>query len=296
MEYQTQNSRLQKISFSKNVQLYMLRLDEIHPHISGNKWYKLKYNLLEASRLNKKILLTFGGAYSNHILAVAAAGKENNLHTIGIIRGDEHLPLNPTLQLASDFGMQLYYMDRVAYRNKNTDKIIKSLYQKFGDFYLIPEGGTNSLAIKGAAEIIQSIPIYYDYICSSIGTGGTIAGIIKASNKKVLGFSALKGNFIEEEVMNLADNKNLNHVFFHHQYHFGGYAKANNELITFINQFKKKYNIPLDPIYTGKMMYGIFDLISKNYFEKGKTIIAIHTGGLQGIKGFNLRFNHLIDE
>ena len=291
----TKKTSIEEIELSGDIKLYVLRLDKIHPFISGNKWYKLKYNIEAAKNQKIKTLLTFGGAYSNHIAAVAAAGKEYNLKSIGVIRGEERLPLNSTLQLAQKKGMIFHYLDRVKYRDKNSDILSKELKTLFGDFYQIPEGGTNNLAIKGTEEILQLIDIDYDYVCSPIGTGGTLAGLINSCppNKRVIGFSALKGDFLVDEIKNLI---NLPTKDFEVQttYHFGGYAKHKPELIKFINDFKQKYNIPLDPIYTGKMMYGIFDLIKNNNFKDGKTIVAIHTGGLQGIKGFNDRFNNIL--
>ena len=284
----------------KKVRVFIKREDLIHSEISGNKWRKLKYNLLAAAEQKANTLLTFGGAYSNHILAVAAAGKEFGFKTIGVIRGEEHLPLNPTLRRAKEIlGMHIVYMDRIAYRLKNTPEVQEKLRTAFGKFYLIPEGGTNNLAIKGCTEILGGVKIPYDYVCSSCGTGGTLAGLICSlkSKKQVLGFSALKGDFLINEVESLIANyanESFKNWKINTDYHFGGYAKFKPELIDFINQFKESHNIQLDPIYTGKMMFGLFDLIGKNYFKPGITILAIHTGGLQGIKGFNDRFGGLI--
>ncbi len=291
-----QTSMLQE----KKVQVFIKREDLVHPKISGNKWRKLKYNILTAAKEKAETLLTFGGAYSNHILAVAAAGREFGFKTIGVIRGEEHLPLNPTLRRAKEtLGMQIIYMDRIVYRLKNTPEVKEKLRTAFGKFYLIPEGGTNDLAIKGCTEILESVKIPYDYVCSSCGTGGTLAGLVcslKGENQ-VLGFSALKGNFLISKVESLVTNycdKNFTNWEINTDYHFGGYAKFKPELIDFINRFKENHTIQLDPIYTGKMMFGVFDLIEKNYFKPGTTILAIHTGGLQGIKGFNERFGEII--
>ncbi len=293
---EVQTSMLQE----KKVRVFIKREDLIHSEISGNKWRKLKYNLLAAAEQKTDTLLTFGGAYSNHILAVAAAGKEYGFKTIGVIRGEEHLPLNPTLRHAKEtLGMHIVYMDRIAYRLKNTPEVKGKLRDAFGKFYLIPEGGTNNLAIKGCAEMLDDVKITYDYVCSSCGTGGTLAGLIcslKGKNQ-VLGFSALKGDFLITEVESLVanySNENFINWKINTNYHFGGYAKFKPELIDFINWFKKNQGIQLDPIYTGKMMFGVFDLIEKNYFKPGTTILAIHTGGLQGIQGFNDRFGGII--
>lgn len=271
--------------------LFVKREDLIHPYLSGNKWYKLKYNLQEAKRLKKDSLLTFGGAYSNHIYSTSAAGKIINLDTIGIIRGEEHTPLNPTLSFAKANGMKLFYLDRKSYRKKNSSKIINELKIKFGDFYLLPEGGTNELAVKGCREILNSINIDFDYICCPCGTGGTIAGLISGlkGKKFALGFAVLKGaSFLKEDVSALlikVDNNKYDNWDINLDYHFGGYAKYNRELLKFVYEFVSKNKISIEPIYTGKMFFGIYDLISKGYFPDGSKIVAIHTGGLQGFNG-----------
>lgn len=280
------------------ISLFMKREDQIHPFISGNKYRKLKYNILKAKEQQKKTLLTFGGAFSNHISALAFAGKEYGFKTIGIIRGDElendlekTLQHNITLSTAKDHEMQFKFITRSDYRLKHTPKFIADLHKEFGDFYLVPEGGTNELAIKGCEEILKPNDEQFDVICSGIGTGGTISGLINSAkaNQKVLGFPALKGDFLQKEIEQYTiQNKNWSLI---NDYHFGGFGKINKELINFINDFKQKTAIPLDPIYTGKMMFGIVDLIKKGYFKKGTKILAIHTGGLQGIQGMNERLS-----
>jgi 1-aminocyclopropane-1-carboxylate deaminase len=239
--------------------------------------------------MDSKVLLTFGGAYSNHIAAVAAAGKRYGFTTVGIIRGEElklQKALNPTLEFSKNCGMHLKYVSREDYRCKTTTHFIDKLREEFGDFYLIPEGGTNDLAVKGCEEILKPEDSEYNYICCSIGTGGTISGIINASkeHQSILGFPALKGDFLQEDIRKFAIRENWEVIT---DYNFGGYGKIKPELIAFINRFKSNYNIPLDPIYTGKMMFGIFDLIEKGFFRKDSKILAIHTGGLQGINGIN---------
>lgn len=299
MFLENKNSRIQQIKFSEiensGVFLSIKREDELHPFISGNKYRKLKYNLAESTKQKRSTLLTFGGAYSNHIAATAAAGFFCNLKTIGVIRGDElannlaeTIQNNPTLKFASEQKMQFEFVSRAAYRNKTTLEFIASLKEKFGDFYLVPEGGTNNFAVKGCEEILTEDDAKYDVICCSVGTGGTISGIINSlkRNQKAIGFPALKGDFLQPEINKYilkSDNWSLNT-----NYHFGGYAKVSEELIIFINKFKKETKIPLDPVYTGKMMFGIVDLIKNGFFEKGTKILAIHTGGLQGIEGMNL--------
>lgn len=275
----------------RKISLLIKREDLNHPLMSGNKWHKLKYNLQAARKQGKKTLLTFGGAYSNHIYAVAAAGKIYGFKTIGVIRGEEHLPLNPTITFAKDNGMQIYYFDRSSYRKKDSDEIINHLQNKFGDFYLLPEGGTNELAVKGCSDIIQMIDVDYDYICCSCGTGGTLAGLISGLNGKkfALGFAVLKGaSFLKEKVTALIHTFNGN-VFsnwdINLDYHFGGYAKYDKQLLDFVYKFSTRTKIQIEPIYTGKMLSGIYDLITKGFFNEGSRIIAIHTGGLQGLKG-----------
>lgn len=277
----------------KGVELCIKREDEIHPDVSGNKFRKLKYNIQEAQKLNKQTLLTFGGAFSNHILATAVAGNIVGLKTIGVIRGDElgvdlmkTLQNNSTLRKASENGMHFEFVSRADYRQKSEPDFISELENKFGNFYLVPEGGTNDLAIKGCQEILTNEDRKFNYICCAVGTGGTISGLINSTEKhqKVLGFPALKGDFLKAEIQRFA---NQNHWDLVTDYHFGGYAKYTDELIRFVNDFKKQTDIQLDPIYTGKMLFGILDMVAKNQFKKGDKILAIHTGGIQGISGFN---------
>lgn len=264
------------------VRLLIKREDLNHPLVSGNKWWKLKHNLAEAQTQNKKTLLTFGGAHSNHIFATAAAAAELGFKSIGIIRGEETLPLNSTLSFAKQQGMSLHYVSRELYRTKTSSQFIEELERLFGDFYLIPEGGTNVLAVKGATEFAQTLNMDFDYVCCPVGTGGTLAGLIEGlPEKKVIGFSVLKGGeFLTEDIQALTSVKgNWNIIT---DYHFGGYAKTNSALEQFIRTFKANHAILLDQVYTGKMMAGIYDLIQKGHFVKGNTILAIHTGGLQG--------------
>jgi len=271
------------------ISLTVKREDQLHSEISGNKYRKLKYNILEAQKQQKKALLTFGGAYSNHIAATAAAGKEYGFKTIGIIRGEElkdKVTGNPTLSYARSCGMQFKFISRADYRKKEEISFIEKLVKEFGDFYLIPEGGTNQLAVQGCEEILTKGDANFDYICTCVGTGGTIAGIINSARakQKMLGFSALKGDFLEKEIQKYTAFNNWQLII---DYHFGGYGKIKPELITFINQFKEKTGIPLDPVYTGKMLFGIIDMIEKDRIDRNSNILVIHTGGLQGIKGIN---------
>ncbi|MDN3674477.1 pyridoxal-phosphate dependent enzyme [Flavobacterium branchiarum] len=277
--------------FPNNISLTIKREDLIHPFISGNKYRKLKYNLLQAKAENQETLLTFGGAFSNHIAAVAYAGKESGFKTIGIIRGEELIDKiegNPTLKFAQENGMEFEFVSREEYRLKSEIDFQDNLRKKFGAFYLVPEGGTNELAVRGCEEILTAEDAAFNYVCCAVGTGGTISGISNSAlpNQKVLGFPALKGDFLQDEIRIFAKKHNWELIA---DYHFGGYGKVDSELIAFINQFFDENQIPLDPIYTGKMFFGVIDLIKKNYFPANSKILLIHTGGLQGIKGMNMK-------
>jgi len=277
------------------IKVVIKREDLLHNEISGNKFRKLKYNLIKARKEKFDTLLTFGGAFSNHIAATAAAGKLFGFKTIGVIRGDElgldlnkTLNNNPTLQLAHKYGMQFKFVSRADYRLKSKSEFSSKLHNEFGNFYELPEGGTNLLAIKGCEEILKPKDTDFDYICVAVGTGGTIAGIINSSkqNQNVLGFSVLKGNFLKKDITMLCKQKyNWKLIT---DYHFGGYAKVSKDFIIFINKFKEETHIMLDAVYTGKMMYGLADLIKKDYFNKGSKLLVIHTGGLQGNTGMNI--------
>lgn len=266
------------------VRLLVKREDLNHPFVSGNKWWKLKYNLAEAKKQNQKMLLTFGGAYSNHIFATASAARELGLESIGIIRGEKTLPLNDTLAFAAKNGMQLHYVSREQYRTKTESQFIDELHNRFGDFYLIPEGGTNEFAIQGCEEFAQTLGSDYDYVCCSVGTGGTLAGLINglSSNKAILGFASLKnGEFLKAEVAQWlhAPKNNWQIVT---DYHFGGYGKTPESVQTIQKELLSKHGILFDLIYGSKMMAGVWDLIQKGLFRRDSTILVIHTGGLQG--------------
>ena len=291
MQFDASNSVNQQldIKFANNIQVFVKREDLLHPHVSGNKFRKLKYNLMAARKADYQTLLTFGGAYSNHIAAVAAAGYEFGFNTIGIIRGEELVDKiyanalhNPTLKQAQQHGMQFKFISRADYRDKTKPEFIEQLKQEFGEFYLIPEGGSNTLAVQGCSEILtEEDKQQFDYICCAVGTGGTIAGIIESSSntQTVLGFPALKGDFLQAEIEQWTPKTNWQLIS---DYHFGGYAKTTPALLNFVQDFKQKTNIEIEPIYTGKMLFGLFDLIDKGYFTANSQILAIHTGGLQG--------------
>ena len=260
------------------------RLDLVHPQISGNKFFKLKYNLLAAQQQGYKKLLTFGGAYSNHIAATAYAAQLFDFESLGIIRGEElaSKPLNLTLNTAQQFGMQLQFVMRETYRQKQSPAYLAQLQQDYPEYYVIPEGGTNPLAIQGCTEILSDADRQnYALICCAVGTGGTIAGLIEASHsqQQVLGFFALKGDFLCREIQQLTEKRNWQIT---DQYCCGGYAKTTPELLQFIRTFEQQYNIPLEQIYTGKMLLGLIDLIQQGTFPKDHRILVIHSGGLQG--------------
>ena len=279
-----------EIPLEKNIRLFLKREDLIHPHISGNKYWKLFYNInsyLEPKPENP-FIITFGGAFSNHIAATAALGKEFQLKTLGIIRGEElqnKFQENPTLKLAHENGMEFRFVTREAYRNK--ESLTQILQKEFPDALIIPEGGTNDRAVEGIQYMLNSETKSFDYLCTAVGTGGTVAGISKFAeeNQQVLGFKVVDDDSLYNRVVELSKRNNCKLI----EAHDGGYGKISDENIRFINVFKEKYGIQLDPIYTGKMMRKIFELIDNNYFPDGSKILAFHTGGLQGIFGANER-------
>jgi 1-aminocyclopropane-1-carboxylate deaminase len=265
------------------------REDLIHPRVSGNKFRKLKYIFQEIKEKEVSALLTFGGAFSNHLAATAYAGKNNGVHTIGIVRGDEwerKINESATLNYCVTQGMELHCVSRDIYTQKEQAPIVSKLMNKMLGLRIIPEGGTEPLAVKGCLEILESEDHDFDVICSSVGTGGTFAGLVNSSNynQNLIGFNALNNTEIVQTIEELT---NKNNWFIENGYTFGGYAKIKPNLISFMNDFYQQYKIPLDPIYTGKMVFGIFDLIKKNKWPWGKKILIIHTGGLQGLQGMN---------
>lgn len=269
----------------------------IHPEIMGNKWRKLKYNLITIKNRGLNAIVTMGGAYSNHIAATAAAAKENNLSSVGIIRGEElNKESNPTLEFASGKGMAFDFVDRSSFRIIRENP--ESVKERYPNHYFLPEGGTNELAIQGCEEIVDEIDIEFDALVTPIGTGGTFAGVLKASKNrhKIIGVSSLKGNFIHDEIQNLLRKYQIQYANYQiiDGYHFGGYGKTNHELIDFINYFKENLDISLDPIYTGKTFFAVWDMIKSNKFEKNLKIVILHTGGLQGIEGFNRKNENII--
>ncbi len=289
-----------EIARRAGVEIYVLRLDLMHPWVNGNKWFKLKYNLLEAKQQNFTTLLTFGGAYSNHIFATAAAGNLFGLGTIGVIRGEQRLPLNPTLSFAVQQGMQLVYLDRQTYRQRHTTALQQDLQQRFGEVFVIPEGGSNLNGVRGCTEIVTHSSLF-DTICLACGTGTTLAGIALSlhQSQRVIGFGVLKGGaFLEQEIHSLLTNYPKSGLPAPWElvcdYHMGGYAKVNNELLLFSQQFQEEHGIPLDYVYTAKMFYGVMDLLQQGFFPRGDRLLLIHTGGLQGNVGMESRLGEKI--
>lgn len=277
-----------QIPLQKNIQLFLKREDLIHAQISGNKYWKLFYNInsyLDQNPANP-FIITFGGAFSNHIAAVAALGKKYQLKTLGIIRGEElqgKWQENPTLKLADQNGMDFRFVSREEYRDK--DSITQILEKEFPNALIIPEGGTNEHAVEGIQFMLTEETKSFDYLCTAVGTGGTIAGISKFAqeNQKVLGFKVVDDHSLYNKVSELSTRNNFELL----EAHEGKYGKITDENISFINNFNQNYGIQLDPIYTGKMMKKLFEMIEVNYFPAGSKILAFHTGGLQGISGAN---------
>lgn len=272
------------------VTLTLKREDLLFPLLSGNKFRKLKYNLEHAREQGFKTLLTFGGAFSNHLHATAAAGKYYGFRTIGMVRGEElgGKPLNPTLASARENGMQLEFVSRETYRRKSEKPFQKSLLERFGPVYILPEGGTNERAVRGCEEILSEGDRVFSHICCPVGTGGTLAGLARSARKdqQVLGYPAIRAEGLEAELRRWIPGE---HWRLTREYHFGGYGKVTPELVDFINNFQEATGVSLDPVYTGKMIYGILAGIRRKDFPEGSRILAIHTGGLQGRAGMNMR-------
>jgi 1-aminocyclopropane-1-carboxylate deaminase len=287
----------------KGIQVVVKRDELNHPLVMGNKWRKLKYNLELAQAQQKKTLVTYGGAFSNHIVATAAAAYYSGFKSIGIIRGDElNAESNPTLQTAAKLGMQLEFTGRREFadikKNLSLPQGVKSNDLSF--MYFLPEGGTNQLAVKGASEIIGEINQPFDICCTAMGTGGTFLGLLQAMGGKntLWGFSALKGDWVQDQIKQSTEVYDIahdNYLLFHDNL-FGGYGRFDRKLIQFILDFRQEYNILLDPIYTGKMFFRVWEMMKNDQIAKGTTILMIHTGGLQGIKGFNFRFGQQLPE
>lgn len=290
-----------------DVELFIKREDLVHPQISGNKWYKLKHNLIHAKQQGFTRLVSFGGAFSNHLHALAFAGHHFGFETVGFIRGEINEPLNPTLADAVGWGMTLHALSRKEYRRRHEAAFVQQLVEPFQRCFVIPEGGANEWALAGCADIVAGISRQlpdYDYVCLPCGTGATLAGIVaglgasdRTSKVKVLGFSALKGqtSLADEILSMLADFTDAETVSWQiiDEFHCGGFAKINSELVTFMNQWYQQTGIGLDPLYTGKMMLGLCELVERGAFAAGSKVVAVHTGGMQGVRGMQAQIDKL---
>lgn len=278
-----------EIPVEKNVKLFLKREDLIHPEISGNKYWKLFFNINNYLDLNPKnpLIITFGGAFSNHISAVSAVGKLLHIKTLGVIRGEEieHKWLdNPTLAFAKRNGMNLKFVTREDYRNK--EKLTEFLTKEFPEALIIPEGGTNENAVLGIKMMLNTDTKDFDYLCTAVGTGGTIAGLSEfcEEHQKIIGFKVVEDNLLETKISELTSKENFTLI----SASFGGYGKIIDENVRFINEFKTNFDIPLEPVYTGKMMQKVFEMIDGNFFPERSRILCFHTGGLQGIAAANM--------
>ncbi len=293
-------SPLEEIKLHPDYKIYVKRDDLIHPFVSGNKYRKLKFNIIEAQKSNYNEIISFGGAFSNHLHALSFICHQNHIPLRLFIRGEK--VENPTIKFIKEMGAKLHFIDRNTYTKRNDLIFLNDLQNQFSGSFIIPEGGTNSFALLGMAELVNEIQsslgnekIHY---CASFGSGGTSIGMLKyvTSHDKVHIFPALKFPNIESGFNEIRNSFNVEQSNFclHGAYHFGGFARYNDVLITFINKFKELYHIQLDPLYTGKLFYGVIDLLNKGYFPIGDQIVIVHTGGLQGISGFNERFGNLL--
>lgn len=270
------------------ISLYMKRDDLIHPEVSGNKWRKLKYALADARKRGFTTLLTFGGARSNHLYATAAAGAQLGMRTIGIVRGEEYSHKDTTtLSFCRAQGMEIFPVSRTEYRQKHQSDYLAEISSRFNNPYIIPEGGSTPWALPGVREMVEETIMQLgeapDFFAVPAGTGGTAAGIL-AAQQRVMAFAALKGgDFLSQDILALAEDpeaaKRLTLIA---DYHFGGYARHTPALLQFMKQFEQKHQILVEQVYTGKMIFGLYDLIGKDYFKRGSTLVAVHTGGMQG--------------
>lgn len=286
--------------------LYIKREDLIHQQISGNKWYKLKHNLRYAAEQGFTRLVSFGGAFSNHLHALAYAGQQFGFQTTGFIRGEPVEPLNPTLADMQQWGMHLQFLSRSDYRRRHEPEFVARLVQAWQPCFVIPEGGANQWALAGCSEIVEGISrqlTNYDYVCVPCGTGATLAGIVAALDKRVqvLGFSALRGAHSQggeiaamvASFVGSRSTQNIAQWSLVDEFHCGGFAKISVELMAFIELWQQQTGIALEPVYTGKMLMGLCELVKRGYFPTGAKIVAVHTGGMQGIRGLQAQIDRL---
>ena len=272
------------------ISITIKREDQLHPYISGNKFRKLHYNFESFKKNRVAGVATFGGAYSNHLVAIAAAGNQFNLPTLGFVRGDElaKKPLNPSLQFCKNQGMELIFLSREDYRQKGKAPLVQAQLS-VNAFALLPEGGSNALAIEGCREILTTHDEVFDTVAVAVGTGGTYVGLSQSCTKQqqLLGFKAVNDPKIDALIKQQVPKDVTNTLV--DDFIFGGYGKVPDQLVHFINDFYHTHQILLDPTYTGKMLFGIFTLIKNNAWRWGKNVLVIHTGGVQAIEGFNQR-------
>ena len=273
----------------------VLRLDKMTPSGIGNKYYKLKYNIERAVSEGYTTLLSFGGAFSNHIHALAAVGQQSGLKTIGVIRGEDDTR-NPTLNFARASGMELYFTDRSLYRQKETADFLEQMELRFSRFYMIPEGGSNELAVLGCREILHDVPNDYDHILLACGTGATLAGVIATPGLKanVIGIAVLKGkDTLSPKINELIQPYNISTSWtVNFNYHLGGYAKWNADLMDFIHKNEEENMLETDPIYTSKVLWACADMLEHKLINKNQNVLIVHTGGLQGWDGWNYRYGN----
>ena len=277
-----------EIPIESKVRLFIKREDLTHPEISGNKYWKMFYNVKKylEKEVSERKIITFGGAFSNHIAAAAALGNEFGIKTLGVIRGNEledSWQENPTLFSAHQNGMSFRFVTRETYRYK--ERLMAELQEEFPESLVVPEGGTNENAVEGIQYMLTDETKDFDYICSAVGTGGTVSGLSKFAqpHQKIIGFKAVKDNSLENRIKNLSKKDNFTLV----DASDGGFGKITDENVRFINEFYQYFGIVLEPVYTGKMLRKIFEMIADDYFPANSKILAFHTGGLQGIVGAN---------
>lgn len=297
---QIQISPFQKLPFHHsqypNIELWIKRDDLLHPLISGNKWRKLKYQIYHTFNNHYNGILSFGGCFSNHIHALAGAGKILQFNTHGIIRGEPTSITNATLSDAGHWGMQFTFVNRREYKLRDSYDYLQSLQERFPCYFISPEGGSHPLALNGVEELVYELldqaDFTPDYVCCPVGSGGTLAGIARVLPKEstAIGISVLKANYsLNSQVETLIDNKQKVNWKIVHDYHCGGYAKISDALRSFCTKFEQNFQVPIEPIYTGKMLFGIFSMIDKGEFKDGSKIVLVHTGGLQGKAGLKER-------
>ncbi|MGJ8680626.1 1-aminocyclopropane-1-carboxylate deaminase/D-cysteine desulfhydrase [Paraglaciecola sp.] len=278
--------------FPQDIKLSIKRDDTIHPIISGNKWRKIKYQLLEALERNTTHIISFGGGFSNHLHALGYCCQQLNMKFTAVVRGDYSRNPSPMLQDLTSWNTNICYVNKITYQKRNTSYLAE-LKTQFPDALIVPEGGSSQFALQGVAEIINELHQEYDYIIAPVASGGTLAGLINAVESrpinnppKILGVAALKGQGYLEELVTqlLPQNCNNSNWQIIHDFHFGGYAKTTVELIEFCQNFKQQHQIEIEPIYSGKLFFALDKLLQQNYFPKGSRILALHTGGLQGAR------------